>query len=130
MITIVMSATLAKSLAAAGYSKQAVKEYVCEHTRMPLREFEWVTRYTTAKERSTPKDKAAAGVFPQEYAGQPDDMVKLLSGPEILHIVVCGDPNRNRLMTLEGGHADPTIKKIELPENWNDLVREARAHDY
>lgn len=129
MITIVMSATLAKSLAAAGYSKQAVKEYLYEHTRMSLREFEWVTRYTTAKDRSTPREKAAARVFPQEYAGQPDDRVKLLSGPEILHIVVCGDPNRNRLMTLEGGHADPTIKKIELPENWIDLVREARLSD-
>jgi hypothetical protein len=129
MITIIMSATLAKSLAAAGYSKQAVKEYVYEHTRMPLREFEWVTRYTTAKEGSSPKAKAAAGVFPPEYAGQPDDIVKVLSGPDILHIVVCGDPNRNRLMTLEGGHADPTIKKIELPENWIELVREARLSD-
>jgi hypothetical protein len=129
MITIIMSATLAKSLAAAGYSKQAVKEYVCEHTRMPLREFEWVTRYTTAKEGSSAKAKAAAGVFPPEYAGQPDDIVKVLSGPDILHIVVCGDPNRNRLMTLEGGHADPTIKTIELPENWIDLVREARLSD-
>jgi hypothetical protein len=129
MITIIMSAALAKSLAAAGYSKQAVKEYLCEHTRMSLREFEWVTRYTTAKERSSPKEKAAAGVFPPEYAGQPDDRVKVLSGPEILHIVVCGDPNRNRLMTLEGGHAAPTIKKMELPENWTDLVREARLSD-
>ena len=129
MITIVLSATLAKSLAAAGYSKQAVKEYLYEHTRMSLREFEWVTRYTTAKERSTPREKTAAGVFPREFAGQPDDMVKLLSGPEILHIVVCGDPNRNRLMTLEGGHADPTIKKIELPENWDDLVHKAQESD-
>ena len=126
MITIVMTAMLAKALASAGYSKQAVKEYVCEHTRMPLREFEWVTRYTTAKERSTPRDKAAAGVFPKEYAGAPDDHVKVLSGPEILQIVVCGDPNRNRLMTLEGGHADLTIKKIDLPARWLDLVEQAR----
>ncbi len=125
LITIVMSATLAQSLAAAGYSKQAVKQYVCEHTRITLREFDWVTRYTTAKERSTRKEKAAAGVFPPEYAGEPDDLVRLLSGTDILHIVVCGDPNRNRLMTLEGGHADPTIKEIELPANWEALLAEA-----
>ena len=61
--------------------------------------------------------------------GSPMTIVKVLSGPEIVHIVVCGDPNRNRLMTLEGGHADPTIKKIELPENWSDLVREAQLSD-
>jgi hypothetical protein len=129
MITILMSAMLAKVLADAGYSKQAVKEYVCEHTRMPLGEFEWVARYTTAKEGSSPRSKAAAGVFPPEFAGQPDDVVKVLSGPEIVHIVVCGDPNRNRLMTLEGGHADPTIKKIELPANWSALLKEARLSD-
>lgn len=129
MITLVMSATLAKSLAAAGYSKQAVKEYVCEHTRISLREFEWVARNTTAKERSGPKQKAAAGVFPPEYAGQPDDMVRVLSGPDILHVVVCGDPNRNRLMTLEGGHADPTVKQVQLPPNWDALLAEARIGD-
>ena len=126
-ITIVMSATLAKSLAAAGYSKNAVKEYLCEHTQMPLREFEWVMRYTVAKEGSTPREKAAAGVFPPEYAGEPDDIVRVLSGPEIISIVVCGDPNRNRLMTLEGGHADPTTKEVELPNNWLELLEEAKA---
>lgn len=129
MITIVMSATLARSLAAAGYSKKAVKDYIYEHAQISLREFEWVTRYTTAKERSTRQEKAAAGVFPPEYAGEPDNMVRLLSGTDILHIVVCGDPNRNRLMTLEGGHADPTIKRIELPANWDDLVHKARESE-
>ena len=126
MITIVMTTMLARTLANAGYSKQAVKEYVCEHARIALRDFEWVTRYTTAKERSTPREKVDAGVFPPEYAGAPDNVVKLLSGPEILHIVVCGDPNRNRLMTLEGGHADLTIKKIVLRDDWSELVKQSR----
>ena len=128
MITVLLTATLAQSLHDAGYTKQAVKQYIWENTRISLREFEWITRYTTAKERSSPRAKAAAGVFPPEYAGAPDDQVRLLSGPEILHIVVCGDPHRNRLMTLEGGHADPTIKPIELPRNWRVLVDEAKAN--
>jgi hypothetical protein len=68
-------------------------------------------------------------VFSTEYAGKPNDMVRLLAGPEMLHIVVCGDPNRNRLMTLEGGHADPTTKAIELPPRWEALVREAQEED-
>ena len=129
LVTIAMSATLARSLAAAGYSKQAVKEWLYENTRMPLREFEWVNRYTTAKDRTTPRQKAQAGVFSAEYAGEPEDNVRLLAGPEMLHIVVCGDPNRNRLMTLEGGHADPTVKAIELPPDWDVLVRAAREND-
>jgi len=129
LVTIAMSATLARALAAAGYSKQAVKQWLYENTRMPLREFEWVTRYTTAKDRSTSRQKAEAGVFSAEYAGNPNDMVRLLGSPEMLHIVVCGDPHRNRLMTLEGGHADPTVKAIELPPDWDALVREAREMD-
>lgn len=128
MITVLLTATLAQSLHHAGYTKQAVKQYLWEHTRISLRDFEWISRYTTAKERSSPREKALAGVFPPEYAGAPDDRVRLLSGPEILHIVVCGDPHRNRLMTLEGGHAAPTIKPIELPRNWRRLLEQAKAN--
>jgi len=127
MITILLSASMAKSLADSGYSKQAVKQYLHENARLSLHEFEWITRYTTAKERSSVRDKAKAGVFPAEYLGAPDDMVRLLSGPDIVHIIVCGDPNRNRIMSLEGGHADPTIKPIELPENWEELIKDVKA---
>ena len=127
MITVLLTATLAQSLHAAGYSKQAVKNYLYENTRITLREFEWITRNTTAKERSSLRDKAAAGIFPPEYSGAPDDRVKLLSGPEIIHIVVCGDPHRNRLMTLEGGHAEPTTVPIALPPDWPALVAQART---
>jgi hypothetical protein len=129
MITVLLTSALAQSLHAAGYSKQAVKNYLCENTRITLREFEWIMRYTTAKERSSVRDKAAAGVFPPEYAGAPDDTVRLLSGPDIIHIVVCGDPYRNRLMTLEGGHADPTTVQIELPSDWHALVEQVKT-DY
>lgn len=127
MVTLLLSASMARVLAAAGYTKQAVKEYVHEHARMPLREFEWIARNTTAKDRSTARDKARAGVFPPEFAGEPDDNVRILSGPDIVHIIVCGDPHRNRVMVLEGGHADPTTKAIELPANWDTLVRDAMA---
>jgi len=127
MITMLLSASMAKSLANAGYTKQAVKEYLYQNARLPLREFEWITRYTTAKERSSVRDKAKAGIFPAEYDGAPDDMVRLLSGPDIVHIIVCGDPNRNRIMSLEGGHADPTTKQIELPQNWEKLIKNAKA---
>jgi hypothetical protein len=41
-----------------------------------------------------------------------------LKSPDVLHIVVCGDPNRNRLMSFEGGHTVPTTKEIRLPHDW------------
>jgi hypothetical protein len=30
-----------------------------------------------------------------------------------LHIVVCGDPDRNRIMTLWSGYVRPVTKKID-----------------
>ncbi|MNC89244.1 hypothetical protein D3C83_51500 [compost metagenome] len=47
-------------------------------------------------------------------------MVKVLSGPDVLHIVVCGDPHRNRVMVMEGGHTQPTTKPVRLPAGWSE----------
>ncbi len=124
MITILMSPSIAKSLAEAGYSKRDIKEHLYEHTRMSLREFDWVLKYTTISGQSA-RERVAEGVFPPEFAGAPDDMVRVLSGPELLSIVVCGDPHRNRVMVLEGGHTRPTTKQIVLPANWVELLKQA-----
>jgi hypothetical protein len=117
MVTLVLSPPVAKLLADAGYSKQRLREYVYENARMPLREFTWITEHTFPR-GMTVRQKAEAGVLPPEYLGGPDDNVRILKGPEIVHIVVCGDPNRNRLMSFEGGHTVPTTKEIRLPPDW------------
>lgn len=125
MVTLLMSPPVAKSLADAGYSKQAVREYVYENARMPLREFEWITKYTFPS-RVTVCEKAQEGILPEEFLGDPDEMVRVLSGPDIVHIVVCGDSNRNRVMALEGGHTQPTTRAIRLPKNFDVLLEEGR----
>ena len=124
MITLLISPSVAKSLAAAGYSKHDVITQVYEKTRMPLREFDWVLK-NTAIMRTTARERAQAGVFPQEFMGAPDDIVRVLSSPDVLHVMVCGDPHRNRVMVLEGGHTQPTTKPITLPSNWDELLRQS-----
>jgi len=114
MLTVLLSPPVAKSLAAAGYSKQDVKQHLYENTRMPLSEFEWVVKYTMI-ERTTVRARVEAGLLPGEFLGKPDDRVRIVSSPDIVHIVVCGDPHRNRVMVLEGGHTRPTTKPIALP---------------
>ena len=114
MVTFLMSPPVARSLADAGYSKEAVKRYVYENARMPLREFEWITKYTFPS-RVTVREKAEAGILPEEFLGGPDDMVRVLSGPGMVHIVVCGDSNRNRIMAFEGGHTQPTTRSFRVP---------------
>jgi hypothetical protein len=118
MITVLLSPPVAKSLADAGYSKQDVKRYIYEHTRMRLADFDWVVRYTNIIP-TTARKRAEEGVLPPEFMGAPDDLVRVLSSPDILHIMVCGDPHRNRLMVLEGGHTRPTTREIRLPVGWN-----------
>jgi len=121
MVTLVLAPPVAKLLADAGYSKKTVREYVYENARMPLREFEWITKYTFPR-GMTVRQKAEAGVLPAEYLGKPDDMVRILKSPDIVHIVVCGDPHRNRLMSFEGGHTVPTTKEIRLPAAWHEML--------
>ncbi len=122
MITLLLSPPVAKSLADSGYSKQAVKEYLYENAKMPRRDFEWARKYTGGT-RGTDVNEPAAGVNSEGRADKSGDMLRLLSSPETVHIVVCGDPNRNRLMVFEGGHAEPATREIKLPPNWDESVK-------
>ncbi len=116
MITLLISPSVARSLADAGYTKASLRQAIFEHTTMRLADFEWVFKYTAVMRMSL-KERVEEGALPPEFLGKPDDIVRVLSSPDILHIVVCGDPNRNRIMVLEGGHTLPTTKKIRPSEN-------------
>lgn len=122
MITVLMSPPVAKSLAEAGYSKKDVAEYLYENARMPLRNYEWATNHTYPGGMSV-RAKVKAGLLPEEFAGAPDDMVRFLAGPEIVHIFVCGDSNRNRVMVMEGGHTQPTTKEIKRRDSGGAVSR-------
>jgi hypothetical protein len=73
--------------------------------------------------RTNARKQVEAGVLPREFAGAPEDKVKVLSSPDVLHIIVCGDPHRNRIMVMEGGHTQPTTRPVRLPANWTILRR-------
>ena len=123
MITLLVSPSVARSLAGAGYSKQDVKNYLYENARISLRDFEWELKYGSYPQQNSIREKVEAGLYPQEYLGKPNDRVRLLSSPDIVHIVVCGDASRNRMMLLEGAHSQPTTSEIRLPSNWDDLLK-------
>jgi hypothetical protein len=126
MVTVLLSPPVAQSLADAGYSSADVKRYVYEHATMRLEEYDWVLRYT-ATMRTSAKEWVDAGLLPQAFAGAPDSKVRVLSSPDLLHIIVCGDPHRNRIMVMEGGHTQPTTKSVRLPENWVELLKNQAA---
>jgi hypothetical protein len=41
-----------------------------------------------------------------------------------LQIIVCGDPNRNKVQTLAGGMG-AAVKEIRLPANWDELMEKS-----
>jgi hypothetical protein len=114
MITVLLAPPGAKALAAAGYSKQDIKEYLYENAKVPVRELGWGLTYGHP-EAFTVRDYVELGIYPQEYLVDPDEMVRVLPSPDVVHIVVCGDPDRNRVMTLWSGYVQPVTKKIDLP---------------
>ena len=52
------------------------------------------------------------GLLPQEYLVRPNEMVRVLPSADVINIVVCGDPDRNRLMVLWGGYVSLVTRKI------------------
>jgi len=126
MVTLLLAPPVAKSLAAAGYSKKDVKEYLYENARVPLQELEWTMKYGLP-EVSTSKERVQSGLFSEDYLVEPRQRVRVLSSPDIVHIVVCGDPNRNRIMTLWSGYVQPVTKPIEPPIHWDDLCKKASS---
>jgi hypothetical protein len=112
MLTLLLAPPVAKSLADAGYSKQDIKQYLYENAKAPVAEINWGLRYGHP-ERFTVADYVKMGIYPPEYSVAPDELVRVLPSPDVLHIVVCGDPDRNRIMTLWSGYVNPVTKRVE-----------------
>lgn len=113
MITLLLAPPVAKTLAAAGYTKQDIKEYLYENARAPVGEIGWGLTYGHP-EAFTVEKYVEMGIYPKEYLVAPDELVRVLPSPDVLHIVVCGDPDRNRIMTLWSGYVQPVTKRIDL----------------
>jgi hypothetical protein len=111
MITFLIAPPVAKALAGEGYTKDKIREYVYEHARVPARELEFLIEYGHSEAFTFP-DMVERGLLPKEYLVGPDEMVRVLPKPEVISIVVCGDPDRNRVMVLWGGYISPVTKKI------------------
>lgn len=113
MITFLIAPPVAKALASAGFTKQKIREYVYEHARVPRRELEFLIEYGHSEAFKFP-DMIERGLLPKEYLVGENDLVRVLPSADVINIVVCGDPDRNRLMVLWGGYIKPVSKKIEL----------------
>src|SRR3569623_439727 len=76
-IVFVLAPPVAKILAEAGYTKQMIREYICENTTVPRKYLDFELKYTMA-EVHTIEEKIALGTFPPEFNVGPDDPVKVM----------------------------------------------------
>ena len=113
MITILLAPPVAKSLASAGYSKQNIREYLYEHARVSYEELEFVLKYGHSEAFTIP-DAVERGIYPEEYLGSEDRLLRVVPSPDVINIVVCGDPHRNRVMVLWGGYVNPVTRKVTV----------------
>lgn len=113
MITVMIAPPVAKALAGEGYTKQQIREYLYEHARVSYKELEFVLKYGHSEAFTIP-DAVERGIYPREYLGSEDRLLRVVPSPETIDIVVCGDPHRNRVMVLWGGYVNPVTKKVEI----------------
>jgi hypothetical protein len=113
MITLLLAPPVARTLAAAGYSKQDIKQYLYDNAKVPVGEIGWGLTYGHP-EAFTISRYVELGIYPPEFLVDPHELVRVLPSPDVLHIVVCGDPDRNRIMTLWSGYVQAVTKKIDV----------------
>ncbi len=127
MMTVLITPSVAKAIAAGGYSKPEVLKYFFEHSRVTIRELSFEVKYgwgTGAGVTLSQVVEEGWGM-PKEWANlRPEETVPVMGYPETIHVVVCGDLTRNKAMTLHGVYNRPSTKEIRLPEGWDSSICE------
>ena len=115
-------------LAKAGYSKEAVKQYVYERALIPARQFD--EQLARIEQGYDLKESVKRGVLDRRFAesDDPGRLVPVLHSPDELQIVVCGAPNRNRSFIAGqfGMYGGQVSKEIRLPKDWTQKLAQRR----
>jgi hypothetical protein len=128
MMTVLISPSVAQGIAGGGYSKRDAERYFFENSRVTIEEVSFESKYGNAGggfqtirglyelEWNTPKEWA-------DLEGQ-DVTVPAIAFPGLIHIVICGDRTRNKVMTLYTAYNRPATKEVKLPPNWDKMMSE------
>lgn len=126
---LILSPCIAEVIAKSGYSKKDVQIYLYEHARIPASKFEQILEWMHSNKVDLCK-MVERGIAPKAFAdsSDPGRMVPIVCTPEDFLITVSGDPLRNNAYVLvsNGQLGYTTSKKIVLPPNWDDLLKQAK----
>jgi len=107
---LIMARGTAQGLAELGWSKEKVKEYLWEHSKVPASQL---------------KPRVDTWWMPKEEILK--DPMPITRSPDKIKIVVAGGEQSGHMMWLQVGCCPTqlTSAKIELPQIWNDLLDES-----
>ena len=125
---VLMSPLVAHIMADDGLSREDTRDAIWDAARIPAQEWEDFLHYFQVDETWRLCDYVDEGRLPELYceSDDPDRMIPMIKDPELIQLVVSGDPGRNRtIVTRQNGNQGPaTSMKIELPSNWDALMAE------
>ncbi len=106
----------AKTLASFGWTKQDIREFISEYARVP------------AAHRGLSIGQANPKLFKGRVNAREGDTVRLINDTRVIRVIVAGGAGSFIAHAIGGG---PTpgkaeILKIELPANWDKLVKKYR----
>ena len=126
---LILSPCIAEVLAKSGYSKQDLKQHLYDHVRVPAWKVEQLGKWGNFHTCSL-CELVEAGVTPRQFceSEDPNRMVPIVCSPADFLISVSGDTLRNNAYVFahNGKLGYTTSKKIELPSNWEELLKEAQ----
>jgi hypothetical protein len=125
---IVAGPSIAKVIAAE-WSKDQVRQYLYENIKVTAERATHYARMTTTPTFNF-EGLVKDGILPTQYAASsdPQRLVNVIIKPEMVEILVAGDPGRNQSRAYMSNHLQgpTTSRRVELPRRWDQLVNAAR----
>ena len=126
---VVLSPIIVETIAKAGWSKLDVKRYLYKHARLSAADFERQLKVWNIRGVWNLEEDVRLGRIPKVFyeSDDPQRLVPIVWEPEDFMIAVTGDPLRNNIYVFahNGFLGYPTGKKIQLPKDWERLLKQA-----
>ena len=125
-----LSPVVARLLAEAGYDKESIAKYILSHAKVTAEYFELNCSRFNHWQPYSLKEEVEKGNLPKEWyeSDDPKRLVPLFWPEANIVVIVVGDMTRNRSQFFRSNYsmAKLTSRKIELPDNWEELLKEAQ----
>ena len=112
---VVVANETAKGMANAGWTKEKIKAYLWENSKVPVSELEKATHSTTRAATTDWKKLVKPG----------GDRIPITTNPEKILVVVAGGTQAGHGLWMPSMGQGPVSAEIKLPVNWEELLKDA-----